>query len=64
MNLNKNMAEVLEALDCAKAHVPKDWDYLSNDKNIMAQVIEMEYMPKPLSDHLGVSVWGRFCISA
>lgn len=55
MNLNKNVAEVLEALDRAKAHVPQDWEYLSNDENVMSQVMEMEYMPKPLSDHLGVS---------
>lgn len=55
MSLNKNIAEVLEALDRAKACVPRDWEYLSNDENIMAQVIEMDYMPKPLSDHLGVS---------
>lgn len=55
MNLNKNIAEVLEALDRAKAHVPQDWEYLSTDENVMSQVMEMEYMPKPLSDHLGVS---------
>ena len=39
----------------AKANVPQDWEYLSNDENIMAQVMEMEYRPKPLSDHLDVS---------
>lgn len=50
MNLNKNVAEILKALDRAKANVPQNWEYLSNDENIMAQVIEMEYMPKPLSD--------------
>jgi len=55
MNLNKSVAEVLEALDRAKAHVPQDWEYLSNDENVMSQVMEMEYMPKPLGDHLGVS---------
>lgn len=55
MNLNKDVAAVLEALDRAKAHVPKDWEYLSTDENVMSQVIEMDYMPKPLSDHLGVS---------
>jgi len=55
MNLNKSVAEVLEALDRAKAHVPQDWEYLSNDENVMSQVMEMEYMPKPLSDHLCVS---------
>lgn len=53
--MNKDIAEVLEALDRAKAQVPKDWEYLSNDENVMCQVIEMDYMPKPLSDHLGVS---------
>ncbi len=55
MNLNKNVTEVLKALDRAKAHVPQDWEYVSNDENVMSQVIEMEYMPKPLSEHLGVS---------
>ena len=55
MNLNKSVAEVLEALDRAKAHVPQDWEYLSTDENVMSQVMEMEYMPKPLGDHLGVS---------
>jgi hypothetical protein len=54
MNLNKNVAEVLEALDRAKAHVPQDWEYLSNDENVMSQVMEMEYMLKPLGEHLGV----------
>jgi len=42
MNLNKNVTEILEALDRAKANVPQDWEYLSNDENIMAQVMEME----------------------
>lgn len=55
MGINKSVAEVLEALDRAKAHVPQDWEYLSNDENVMSQVMEMEYMPKPLGDHLGVS---------
>lgn len=55
MNLNKDVSEVLQALDRAKASVPQDWDYLSNDPEIMSQVMEMEYMPKPLSEHLGVS---------
>lgn len=55
MNLNKSIAEVLEALDRAKDHVPQDWEYLSNDENVMSQVMEMEYMLKPLGDHLGVS---------
>lgn len=55
MDLNKSVVEVLEALDHAKAHVPQDWEYLSNDENVMSQVMEMEYMPKPLGDHLGVS---------
>ena len=55
MNLNKNVIEVLEALDRAKAQVPKDWEYISSDEDVMSQVMEMEYMPKPLSDHLGVS---------
>jgi len=54
MNLNKNITEVLEALDRAKAHVPKDREYLSNDQSIMFQVMEMNYKVKPLSDHLGV----------
>ena len=39
---------------CSKAHVPQNWEYLSSDENVMSQVMEMEYMPKPLSDHLGV----------
>lgn len=55
MNLSINVADVLEALDRAKANVPQDWEYLSNDENVMSQVMEMEYMEKPLSDHLGVS---------
>lgn len=55
MKLSKDIVAVLEALDRAKAHVPQDWEYLSTDENIMSQVMEMEYMPKPLSDHLGVS---------
>ena len=55
MNLNKNVEEVLEALDRAKAHVPQDWEYLSSDENLISQVVEMEYMPKPLGDHLSVS---------
>lgn len=55
MNLNKSVSEVLKALDRAKAHVPQDWENLSNDENVMSQVMEMEYMPKPLGEHLGVS---------
>lgn len=55
MNSNKNVAEILEALDRAKTHVPKDWEYLSNDMEVISQVMEMEYMPKPLSNHLGIS---------
>lgn len=54
MNLNKNVVEVVEAMDRAKANVPQDWDYLSNDENVIFEVIEMEYLPKPLSHHLGV----------
>lgn len=53
--MNKNIAAVVEALERAKAHVPRDWDYLSTDEEVMLQVMEMEYMPKPLSEHLGVS---------
>ena len=55
MNVNQNVEVVLKALDRAKANVPKDWEYISNDEEIMAQVMEMDYMPKPLSEHLGVS---------
>lgn len=55
MNVNVNIAEVLEALERAKANVPKDWEYLSEDEEIMDQVFEMEYMLQPLSAHLGVS---------
>jgi hypothetical protein len=47
MNLNKNIAAVLEALDRAKAHVPQDWEYLSTDENVMSQVMEMESMLIP-----------------
>ena len=39
MNLNKNVTEVLKALDRAKAHVPQDWEYVSNDENVMSQVM-------------------------
>lgn len=28
---NEDVIEVLKALDQAKANVPKDWDYLSNE---------------------------------
>lgn len=54
MNSNKDVVEVLEALDRAKAYVPRDWEYLSNDEEVMSQVIELEYKLKPLSEHLGV----------
>ncbi len=55
MNINENVAEILQALDRAKTLVPKDWEYLSTDNEIVSQVIEMEFMPKPLSDHLGIN---------
>jgi len=54
--MNKNITEVLEALDRSKANVPKNWEYLADDEEVMSQVIEMEYMLKPLSEHLGVSI--------
>lgn len=46
--------EVIEALDRAKAYVPQNWEYLSHDEEVMAQVMELGYMLKPLSAHLGV----------
>ena len=46
---------VLEALERAKTHVPKDWDFLSFDEDVVEQVYEMEYDLQPLSQHLGVS---------
>jgi hypothetical protein len=55
MDSNKQVTEVLKALDRAKNHVPKDWDYLAEDELVMSQVMEMEYLPKPLSEHLGVN---------
>lgn len=55
MNLNSNIEDALQALDRAKTHVPKDWDYLATDETVMEKVIEMEYFVKPLGDHLGVS---------
>ena len=55
MDVNKDVADVLEALDHAKARVPQDWEYLANDERVMFQVMEMDYMLKPLGDHLGVS---------
>jgi len=55
MNLNTSVAEVLEALDRAKDNVPQNWENLCDDENVMSQVMEMEYMPKPLSEHLGIS---------
>lgn len=55
MSSSKSVEEVLDALERAKAHVPQDWEYLAEDESIMEQVIEMEYLPKPLSQHLGVS---------
>ena len=55
LNLNENIASVIEALDRAKSQVPPDWDSLSMDEDSMCQVMEMEYMEKPLSAHLGVN---------
>lgn len=55
MNVDKNVTEVLEALDRAKALVPQDWEYISNDETIMFQVMELDYKQKPLSEHIGVS---------
>ena len=55
MNLNKNITEVLKLWIVQKLMCHKDWEYLSNDETVMFQVMEMEYMPKPLSDHLGIS---------
>jgi hypothetical protein len=52
--MNTSVAEVLEALERSKVNVPKDWDYLATDEEVMFQVYEMEYMEKPLSAHLGV----------
>ena len=52
--MKNDVAEVLKALDSAKARVPTDWKYLSQDENIMFQVMEMDYLIKPLSEHLGV----------
>lgn len=52
--MNTAVIEVLKALDRSKAHVPKDWDYLATDEEVVMQVFEMEYMEKPLSAHLGV----------
>ncbi len=55
MNVNKNVAELLKALERAKGFVPQDWDYIANDEDVMTQVMELEYMLKPLGEHLGVS---------
>ena len=55
MNLSENIASVIEALDRAKANVPKDWDYLATDEEVMFEVMELQYKEKPLSEHLGVS---------
>lgn len=56
MTTNEHISEVLKALDRAKANVPKDWDYISEDPSIMEQVYEMQYKLKPLGEHLGVSL--------
>lgn len=55
MDSNIDIADVLNALDRAKAYVPKDWDYLSQDENVMLEVMELDYDPKPLGNHLGVN---------
>ena len=54
MNSHTSVADVLAALERSKSFVPKDWDYLATDEDVMAEVMEMEYMEKPLSAHLGV----------
>lgn len=54
MNSNHDVVEVLKALDRVKSLVPKDWEYLSQDEDVLFQVMEMEYNQKPLSEHLGI----------
>jgi uncharacterized protein YecE (DUF72 family) len=54
---NQNLADILEALETSKIRAPKDQEYVEEiDEEIMAQVIELEYDPKPLGDHLGISL--------
>jgi hypothetical protein len=54
VNTNVEVDHVISALDRSKAQVPKDWDYLSQDLNVMYQFFELDYNSKPLSDHLGI----------
>lgn len=55
MKSTEEVTNVLTALDLAKAHVPKDWEYLSTVEEVQFQVMELEYNEKPLCVHLGVS---------
>lgn len=55
MEFAKEVEDVLRILDRSKSFVPKDWDFLSNDEDVIAEVYELEYDLKPLSQHLGVN---------
>ncbi len=55
MNIQKDIAEILNALDRSRALAPLNCDEAMINDEIFAKVIELEYQEKPLSIHLGVS---------
>lgn len=55
MSANKDVIDVIRALERAKVNVPKDWDYLATDEKVIIQVMELEYDLKSLGDQIGVS---------
>lgn len=54
MEMDEGVMRVLQALEHSKTLVPSDWDYLAEDEAVMEQVMEMNYMERPLSEHLSV----------
>ncbi len=54
MKANENIDDILQALERSKTNVYKDQDYLAQDKDVMMQVMELEFDLKPLGGHLGV----------
>lgn len=56
MNTDNDISDILKALERSKANVPKDWDYLIQDDDVMMQLMELDYNSKPIGVHLGISV--------
>ncbi|MBS0655728.1 MAG: hypothetical protein JSR46_08120 [Verrucomicrobia bacterium] len=54
MGKQKDVLEIFKALDRSKALAPTNFAELAPDD--VAQVLELEYQEKPLSEHLGISL--------